>query len=100
MRVEFRPGSLQDLERIADWYQSQGGASLTREMVDRIEHKAALLEDNPYIAPEYELFPGVRRLVVAEGLFLIFYRVNQVVEILHIRRSEQQDWVPKDASQT
>jgi hypothetical protein len=31
----------------------------------------------------------VRRLVVADGAFLVFYRIQSDVEILHIRRAER-----------
>ena len=34
--------------------------------------------------------PGVRRLVVAGGAFLVFYRVLADVEVLHIRRAERE----------
>lgn len=32
---------------------------------------------------------GIRRLVVAGGAFLVFYRVRTDVEVLHIRRDER-----------
>ena len=33
--------------------------------------------------------PDIRRLVVARGAFLVFYRVRADIEVLHIRRSER-----------
>ena len=62
---------------------------LVRKMVGRIKTPVLSLKDNPGIAPSYELAPGIRRLVVANGAFLVFYRVRADVEVLHIRRAER-----------
>lgn len=92
MQVKFLPSAHHDLEEIGDWYYRQGGQTLAHTMIQRIKRKTALLKDNPYLAPEYHQNPQYRRLVVAEGLFILFYRVTEAVEILHIRRSEQREW--------
>lgn len=40
-------------------------------------------------APGYDLVPGIRRLVVAKGAFLVFYRVGDTVEVVYVRRAER-----------
>jgi plasmid stabilization system protein ParE len=49
-----------------------------------------VLRDFPERPPIYELAPGVRRLVVASGAFLVFYRLRDNVEVLHVRRAERE----------
>ena len=94
MQVKFRPEALQDIEEIADWYNEQGGKAVALKMIERIECKIPLLENNPYLAPEYKAVPEVRFLTVADGLFIMFYRIkSETVEILHVRRSRQKDWI-------
>ena len=59
-------------------------------MLARLKEPVLALHDHPELAPLYELAPGVRRLVVAGGAFLVFYRVLADVEVLHIRRAERE----------
>jgi len=59
-------------------------------MLACIKEPVLTLRNNPEIAPLYELAPGVRRLVVARGAFLVFYRIRADVEVLHIRRAERE----------
>jgi len=73
-----------------DHYREIGGAKLARTMLARIKGPVRALGDHPEIAPAYELAPGVRRLVVAGGVFLVFYRVLVDIEVLHIRRAERE----------
>jgi plasmid stabilization system protein ParE len=58
-------------------------------MLGRIKKPILLLATNPEIAPLYGALPGIRRLVVASGAFIVFYRVRANIEILHIRRAER-----------
>lgn len=71
-------------------YLEAGGKALALRMVRGIRAEASALSDNPNLAPAYEAVPGLRRLVVANGAFLVFYRVTQSVEIAHIRRAERE----------
>jgi plasmid stabilization system protein ParE len=77
------------LVALGQYYRDVGGDVLARKMVARIKTPVLSLKDNPDIAPSYELAPGIRRLVVAKGAFLVFYRVRVDVEVLHIRRAER-----------
>jgi plasmid stabilization system protein ParE len=77
------------LVALGQYYRDVGGDVLARKMVARIKTPVLSLKDNPDIAPSYELAPGIRRLVVANGAFLVFYRVRADVEVLHIRRAER-----------
>ena len=90
MRVRFLDAAKTDLVDHVEHYREIGGAVLARRMLDRIRTPILTLADNPEIAPPYALAPGVRRLVVAEGAFVVFYRIREAVEILHIRRAERE----------
>ena len=47
------------------------------------------LNDNPAIAPLYELAPGMRWLVVARGALLVRIRQSTNTEVLHSRRCKR-----------
>jgi plasmid stabilization system protein ParE len=67
-----------------------GGLVLAETMLDRIESRFGKLLEFPYSAPVYKYKPNLRRLVVADGLFLVFYRIEQdIIQVVHIRRAEQ-----------
>lgn len=89
MRVKLIDQAKEDLADIAKHYRELGGATLARKMVQKIKKPTLSLKDNPHLAPPYELAEGVHRLTVADGLFYVFYRVLQDVEVLHIRRTER-----------
>jgi plasmid stabilization system protein ParE len=89
MRVRLLDQAKTDLVALGQHYRDVGGDVLARKMVARIKTPVLSLKDNPDIAPSYELAPGIRRLVVANGAFLVFYRVRADVEVLHIRRAER-----------
>ena len=91
MRVRFIKSAQNDLLTCGDYYQEIGGNKLARTMLGRIKGPIRALAAHPELAPAYELAPGVRRLVVAGGVFLVFYRVATAeVEVLHIRRAERE----------
>lgn len=89
MRVRFLDQAKADLMEHNQYYREVGGAALASKMLARIKAPVLALKDNPEIAQPYELAPGIRRLVVARGAFLVFYRVSVNIEVLHIRRSER-----------
>ena len=89
MRVRLLDQAKADLVALGQHYRDVGGDVLARKMVARIKTPLLSLKDNSDIAPSYELAPGIRRLVVANGAFLVFYRVRADVEVLHIRRAER-----------
>ena len=89
MRVRLLHQAKTDLVALGQYDREVGGDVLARKMVARIKTPVLSLKDNPDIAPSYELAPGVRRLVVANGALLVFYRVRADVEVLHIRRAER-----------
>lgn len=89
MRVRFLDQAKTDLMEHIQYYREIGGTTLANKMLARIKAPVLALKDNPEIAQPYELAPGVRRMVVARGAFLVFYRVSINIEVLHIRRSER-----------
>lgn len=89
MRIEYSPLAADNLAEIRQHYLDVGGRTLARRMVRGIRSEVAALAEHPNRAPVYELAPGVRRLVVAKGAFLVFYRVTQRIEVIHIRRAER-----------
>ena len=89
MRVRFIDHAKVDLVEIDAHYREIGGAALAKRMLARLKEPVLALNAHPELAPLYELAPGVRRLVVAGGAFLVFYRVLADVEVLHIRRAER-----------
>lgn len=92
MRVKFEDEAKLDLIEIGDHYLGAGGRVLALRMVRGIRAEIAVLADNPNLAPAYELAPGLRRLVAANGAFLVFYRVNTRVEVVHVRRAEREPY--------
>lgn len=89
MRVKFLDQAKADLVEIDAHYREISGAVLAKRMLARLKVPVLALHDHPELAPLYELAPGVRRLAVAGGAFLVFYRVVVDVEVLHIRRAER-----------
>lgn len=90
MRIKYEDDAKLDLLGIRDYYREVGGNLLAMRMIKRIRSDInALLS---YRAPLYELVPDIHRLVVANGAFLVFHRIDDaesIIEILHVRRSER-----------
>ena len=88
MRVRLTDSAKEDLSEIGRYYFKVGGVTLAGRIVAQIKNDVMSL--TRYTAPSYELVPGIRRLVVAKGAFLVFHRVmDTVVEVVHVRRSER-----------
>lgn len=90
MLVKFLDQAKEDLAKHNRHYRTVGGAALANKMLARIKKPITALKANPLIAPRYEIAPGVHRMVVAGGVFLVFYRVFEVIEVIHIRRAERE----------
>ena len=89
LRIEYLLGADADLEDIKRHYLKAGGKVLALRMLRLIRTETARLADNPYIAPPYELATDLHCLVVSKGAFLVFYRVVNHVEVIHVRRAER-----------
>lgn len=96
MRIKYLPQAILDLIDIGDFYQKAGGNALARKIIKRIKTPSLKLRDNPKLAAAYELAEGVRRLVVADGAFYVFYRIAVDVEILHIRQAHREPATERD----
>lgn len=99
MRVKFLDQAKTDLIEQNQYYLEIGGVALASKMLAQIKTPVLALNDHPEIAPLYELAPDIRRLVVARGAFLVFYRVRANIEVLHIRRSERMPVVAHELTQ-
>ena len=90
MQLEITRRAQRNLRQIGFHYMELGGLVLAETMLDRIESRFGQLLEFPYSAPVYKYKPNLRRLVVADGLFLVFYRIEQdIIQVVHIRRAEQ-----------
>jgi plasmid stabilization system protein ParE len=89
LRIDYLPLATENIQDIKRHFLDEGGKTLALKMIRLIRADIALLSEYPNKAPGYELMPGVRRLVAANGLYLVFYRVTEVVEVLHVRRAER-----------
>jgi plasmid stabilization system protein ParE len=88
MQVKLTDSAIEDLSEIGRYYFKVGGVTLASSVVAQIKKDVMSLTN--YTAPRYELVPGIRRLVVAKGAFLVFHRVTDtVIEVIHVRRSER-----------
>jgi plasmid stabilization system protein ParE len=95
LRIKLEKAAKLDLLAIKDYYRDVGGNPLAVRMVRLIKSDIFSLLD--YAAPPYEMAAGIRRLVVANGAYLVFHRVTKSsIEILHIRRSERAPATEKD----
>jgi plasmid stabilization system protein ParE len=95
--IKYEDEAKLDLLGIRDYYRDVGGNQLAMRMIKQIRSDINALLN--YTAPPYELVPRVHRLVVANGAFLAFHRINEaesMIEILHVRRSERKPATQKD----
>lgn len=90
MQLKITRRAQRNLDFIGEHYYKIGGNSLARRMIARIKDPFQQLLNFPYSAPVYKYKPSLRCLVVADGLFLVFYRIEQdTIQVVHIRRAEQ-----------
>lgn len=89
MRIKYEDEAKADLVEIRQHYLDAGGKALALRMVRGIRAEITAIADNPNSAPAYELVQDLRRLVVAKGAFLVFYRVTTRIEVVHVRRAER-----------
>lgn len=100
MQIKYLPRAGENLRDIRKHYLDVGGKPLALKMVKRIRAEVAALTDNPSFAPPYEIAPGVRRLVMADGAYLAFYRVRKIIEVIHIRRAEREPVTAEELGRT
>jgi toxin ParE1/3/4 len=90
MRVRYAPEAFSDRERILD-YLRERSTSGARNVAASIREAVAQLRDQPHSGYRTD-DPDVRVLFVARYPYKIFYRVRDVVEILHIRHTSRREW--------
>jgi plasmid stabilization system protein ParE len=90
MQIKYTSRANENLLGMGDYYRDAGGNKLALRMIAGIKSEIGLLCEFPERAPAYELTAGIRRLVVAGGAFLVFYRVHNYIEVLHVRRAERE----------
>lgn len=72
MRIKYEAEAKADLIAVGDHYRKIGGNQLARRMLAKIKSDLGVLWDFPDLAPLYEIALDIRRLVVADGAYLVF----------------------------
>ena len=90
MRVRYTPEAFCDRERIFE-YLRERSATGARNVAASIREAVAQLKDHPHSGYRTD-DPNVRVIFVARYPYKIFYRVRDVVEILHIRHTSRREW--------
>jgi addiction module RelE/StbE family toxin len=90
MRVRYTPEAFSDRERIFE-YLRERSATGARNVAASIREAVAQLKDHPHSGYRTD-DPNVRVIFVARYPYKIFYRVRDVVEILHIRHTSRREW--------
>jgi toxin ParE1/3/4 len=90
MRVRYTPRAFSDREQIFEYLRarSAGGA---RNVAASIREAVQQLGDHPHSGYRTD-DPDVRVIFVTRYPYKIFYRVRDVVEILHIRHTSRKSW--------
>jgi plasmid stabilization system protein ParE len=91
MKVVYTDAALQDLDDIANWLAANYPA-IAPVVERRIRAVVARIGRWPEIAPRSPRRPGVRVLPVGRYPYKIFYRLTDVVEILHVHHAARQPW--------
>ena len=90
MKVRYTPAAFSDRERIFE-YLRERSASGARNVAASIREAVAQLENHPHSGYRTN-DPDVRVIFVVRYPYKIFYRVRDVVEILHIRHTSRRAW--------
>jgi len=90
MRIRYTPEAFSDRERIFEYLRerSPNGA---RNVAASIREAVAQLKDHPHSGYRTDA-ADVRVIFVTRYPYKIFYRVRDVVEILHIRHTSRREW--------
>jgi toxin ParE1/3/4 len=90
MKVRYTPRAFSDREQIFEYLseRSVGGA---RNVAASIRGAVEQLGDHPHSGYRTD-DPDVRVIFVIRYPYKIFYRVRDVVEILHIRHTSRRSW--------
>jgi len=90
MKIHYTPRAFSDREQIFEYLsgRSAGGA---RNVAVSIRDAVERLADHPYSGYRTDE-PDVRVIFVTRYPYKIFYRVRDVVEILHIRHTSRKSW--------
>ena len=91
MNVRFSPRARGDVEDIFQ-YLSQRSPSGAGNVMAAIFAGVEFIAEHPY-ASECTDDAGIRVHVVQRYRYKIFYRVDETVEILHIRHTSRRPWM-------
>jgi plasmid stabilization system protein ParE len=90
MRVSYTPRAFSDREQILE-YLSERSAGGARNVAASIRDAVEQLGDHPHSGYRTD-DSDVRVIFVTRYPYKIFYRVRDVVEILHIRHTSRRSW--------
>ena len=96
MAIQWSDCALASIEEIIIWYELEAGRQVADSVQNRIWRQVEKIDGFPMSIPASELFPGTRKLVIANLPYAAFIRqrdgtVWEVVDIVHTARK-----LPKD----
>jgi plasmid stabilization system protein ParE len=80
--VQFLPIADQDIDRISDALIEYPGKA--KRLFQEMEKKTKMLEDSPYMWPEYQIKPEYRRMVLEDHL--LFYKIDEGERSVYVYR--------------
>jgi plasmid stabilization system protein ParE len=89
MRVRYTPRAFSDRERIIEYLRERSPAG-ARNVAASIRDAVAQLREHP-LSGYRTNDPEVRVVFLVRYPYKVFYRVRQIVEILHIRHTSRRE---------
>jgi toxin ParE1/3/4 len=90
MKVRYTPRAFSDREQILEYLHERSPAGAKNEAAS-IRDAVEQLEGHPHSGYRTD-DPDVRVIFVTRYPYKIFYRVRDVVEIVHIRHTSRRSW--------
>ena len=93
MAIKWSDFALQSLVEIILWYEQEAGRNVADSVENRIFKQVDNIDLFPMRAPESDIFPGTRKLVITNLPYVAFIRnidndYWEVVDIVHTSHQE------------
>lgn len=90
--IIYEQEALQALADIGLYYETVGGANLKYENIKRIQAHISTLDFMPYKNPVTDFSEKVRKLVIQNMPYVVFYTVKgnniYILEVIHTKRDQ------------